>query len=314
MNTLKGKILVADDSAAMRLAIKDALQKDYDIIEAENGLQVLELVAKHPDILCIIMDLTMPYLDGFKATHTLKSNFSTYHIPIIILTSQIAIDDMVNAVQMGADDYTKKPFDAVELHARIAMNLRRAERDQSSNPLTKLPGNTIINRTILKRLMQPIAILYADLDNFKAYNDKYGFDMGDKVIQYTANILSFSTKKYGNPTDFVGHIGGDDFIIVSTPDKAEAIAQKICESFDSGVLEFYNQEDRERKKIVAFDRQGTLREYPLVSISIAIVTNEKRELNSTPQIAQIAAELKHYAKTKPNGTLGSNYVKDRRTQ
>jgi diguanylate cyclase (GGDEF)-like protein len=311
----KPKVLIADDSPAMREAVKNALQSDYEVIVAQNGLQVLELVATNPDIVCIVMDLMMPHLDGFKTTHVLKSNFSTYHLPIIILTSQVATEDMVLAVEMGADDYMKKPFDETELKARLIMNLRRAERDQNSNPLTKLPGNSIINRTILARINQSVAVLYADLDNFKAYNDKYGFNMGDKIIQRTADILAFSVKSYGNPSDFLGHIGGDDFVILSTPEKSEVISQNICQEFDKTVpKEFYNKEDLDRKKIVAYDRLGELREFPLVSITVAIVTNEKRELTSMPQIAQIAAELKHYAKTKPGGETGSSYLKDRRSK
>jgi diguanylate cyclase (GGDEF)-like protein len=192
------------------------------------------------------------------------------------------------------------------------MNLRRADRDQNSNPLTKLPGNSIINRTITQRLSSPLAVLYADLDNFKAYNDKYGFNMGDKIIQYAADTLSFAVRNYGNSNDFLGHVGGDDFVIISTPDKSEIISAHICEEFDKTITQFYNQEDKERKKIVAYDRQGILREFPLVSISIAIITNEKRELVSPTQIAHIAAELKHYVKTKPDGTVGSNFAKDRR--
>jgi len=314
-NNINQKVLIADDSPAMREAIKNALQNDYEVIVAENGLQVLELVASNPDIVCIVMDLMMPHLDGFKTTHVLKSNFTTYHLPIIILTSQIASEDMALAVEMGADDYMKKPFDAVELRARLVMNLRRSERDQNSNPLTKLPGNSIINRTILARIDQPVAVLYADLDNFKAYNDKYGFNMGDKIIQRTAEILALAVKQAGNPSDFLGHIGGDDFVILSTPEKSELISENICKEFDKTVpQEFYNKEDLDNKKIITYDRLGELREFPLVSITVAIVTNEKRDLTSMPQIAQIAAELKHYAKTKPGGETGSSYVKDRRSK
>lgn len=310
---IKGKILVADDSAAIREAVKQALSDDYEIIEAENGLQALERVAQNQDLLCIITDLMMPGLDGFKTTHALKSNFSTYHLPIIILTSQVSMQDMIFAVTMGADDYMRKPFDPVELKARLIMNLRRAERDQNSNPLTKLPGNAIINRTILSRLSKPLAVLYADLDNFKAYNDKYGFAAGDIIIKKTADTLAFAVKTYGTPNDFLGHIGGDDFIIVSTPDVAEQIAQHVCSNFDTVAPTFYNEQDREQKKIIAYDRQGIQREFPLVSISVAILTNEKKELTSAPQIAQLAAELKHYAKSKPAGVLGSNFVKDQRS-
>ena len=309
----QGKILIVDDSKTTRQEVKKALQDQYTIYMAENGLQVLQQVAKHPDLICIIMDLMMPHLDGLKTTHILKSNFQTYHIPIIVLTSQIAIEDMILAVKMGADDYMRKPFDATELKARIAMNIRRTERDQNSNPLTKLPGNAIINRTILQRLEQPIAVLYADLDNFKAYNDKYGFTKGDDVLTHTAKVLSLAVKKHGNSSDFLGHIGGDDFIIISTPEKSVEISEAICEQLDKNIETFYNEQDRKGKSIISYDRLGNQQEFPLVSISIAIVTNEKKELTSTPQIAQIAAELKHFAKTKPHGKLGSNYVKDRRS-
>jgi len=290
------------------------LSSDYEIVSASNGLQVLQLVTQHPDAVCLIMDITMPHLDGLKTTYILKSNFATYHIPIIILTSQIAIEDMLNAVEMGADDYMKKPFDNDELIARLMMNIRRTERDQNANPLTKLPGNTSINRTILMRLNQPLAVLYADLDNFKAYNDKYGFNKGDSVITDTAHLLSFAIRKHGNPNDFLGHIGGDDFVIISTPDKAETIADTICKDFDKKAINFYNQQDQEKKRIISYDRLGNIQEFPLVSLSIAIITNEKKELTSMPQIAQLAAELKHYAKSKPSGELGSNFVLDRRSE
>ncbi len=310
----KEKVLIADDSPAMREAVTQALEPTYTVIQAQDGLHVLEQVDTHPDIIGIVMDLMMPHLDGLKTTHVLKSDFLTYHIPIIILTSQVALEDMVYAVQMGADDYMKKPFDPIELNARLIMNIRRTQRDQNANPLTKLPGNAIINRTILQRLDQPLAILYADLDNFKAYNDKYGFNKGDDILKHTAQVLSIALKKHGNPGDFLGHIGGDDFVLISTPDKAEAISQEICISFDQQATQFYSEEDQKRKKIIAFDRLGNQQEFPLVSISVAVVTNEKKELTSMPQIAQLAAELKHYAKTKPTGKLGSNYVKDRRTE
>lgn len=307
-----GTILVADDNQAMLAAVVDTLSTNYTVITADNGLQALERVAENPSIICIIMDLRMPHLDGFKTTSILKSNFNTYHIPIIILTSQLSIDDMIMAVQMGADDYMKKPCDPLELQARIIMNLRRTERDQNANPLTKLPGNATINRTILTRLNKPIAILYIDLDNFKAYNDIYGFSAGDKLIIHTASLLALAIKNSGSPSDFLGHIGGDDFIIVSTPEKAEMLAENICTRFDHAVLSFYRPEDQAEKKIITTDRLGIARDFPLASLAIAIVTNEKRPLTSLPEIAQIAAELKQYAKTKPEGMMKSNYVKDQR--
>lgn len=307
-------IIAADSDPEVHKAIQIALENDYTIINANNGKEVLDLVKQHPDTIIIIMDPTMPELDGIQATKILKADFSTYHLPIIILTEQIDFEDIVEAVESGADDYMHKPFKPKELQARIIMNIRQAERDQNANPLTMLPGNALINRIVKQRMQQPMAVLYLDLDNFKAYNDKYGFNKGDDILKYTAQILAQAVRSKGNGDDFVGHIGGDDFVIISTPDHAEAIAQDICKKLDQSIGQFYNEHDQAQKKIISVNRKGETEEFPLVSISIAIVTNNKKELTSIPQIAQLAAELKKYAKTKPSGETGSSYVIDRRKE
>ena len=307
-------ILAADDSDYTKNTVTQALGSEYTILYGSNGQEVIDLVAKHDNIQCIIMGMNMPVLSGLEATKKLKANFTSYHIPIIIVTSHIEVENMVKSVEAGADDYMKKPVNKQELKARVTMNIRRAQRDQSSNPLTHLPGNRAINKTITQRLNQPLALLYADLDNFKAYNDKYGFNKGDTIIADTADILSIAVQKHGSDQDFVGHIGGDDFIIVSTPQHAQAVAQNICTTFDAHAGSFYNAQDRIAKCIKAKDRQGTLRTFPLVSISVAILTNTNKKLESLAQIAQLAAELKKYAKSKPDGETGSNLVTDRRKE
>lgn len=312
MEEIKPTIIAADSDEPVHTAIRQALQDTYTILPAYDGKSVLDLVHKHPEVIAIIMDPTMPVMDGMQATKILKANFSTYHIPIIILTEQIDFEDIIEAVACGADDYMHKPFKPQELQARLMMNIRQAERDQNANPLTKLPGNEMINRVVRSRMHQPLAVLYLDLDNFKAYNDKYGFNKGDEVLQHTAQVLASSTLKLGNHDDFVGHIGGDDFVIVSSPDKAEQISQAICTAFDASIGSFYNEVDRTQHKIISVNRKGQPEEFPLISISIAVVTNDKKELTSMPQIAQLAAELKKYAKSKPAGELGSSYVIDRR--
>ena len=311
MESGQKKIIIAESLAASGTALVATLRELYQVLEVDNGIQVLELVQNN-DIDCIVMALVLPLLDGLKTTHDIKSNFTTYHIPIILLMDEVVPELLVQAVQMGADDFMCRPVEASDLKARVFMNIRRAERDQNANPLTRLPGNAIINRTVMQRLKVPLAVLYVDLDNFKAYNDKYGFNKGDDVIMFTAEVLSFVTKNKGNPGDFVGHIGGDDFVVITSPDRAEALAKDICTSFDAQAASFYSDEDRGSGKIIVTDRQGALREFSLVSLSIGIVSNEKKELTSMLQIAEIAAELKHYAKTKPSGELGSNFVKDRR--
>ncbi|MCL1897006.1 MAG: diguanylate cyclase, partial [Clostridiales bacterium] len=153
-----------------------------------------------------------------------------------------------------------------------------------------------------------IGIIYVDLDNFKAYNDAYGFSRGDRVIALTAGIIRGQVLLLGNGDDFIGHTGGDDFVIVTTPGRAAGICEGIIAEFDEKIQGFYSEEDCSHGCITARNRKGELDTFPLVSISLAIVTNERRELKSTLEIGDIAAEVRKKLKTM----AGSNYFVDRR--
>ena len=312
--TNKPMILLVDSTTSIYSDIYAMLNATYNIIIANNNQQIIDSIKNNKSFNCILISLDMPNIDCLALTKYFKTNFETHHIPTIIIANSIKQNDMINAVEAGADDYIQKPFNAIELTTRITMNIRRSERDQNSNSLTKLPTNILINRIITERLTDNISILYLDLDNFKAYNDSYGFILGNNVIQHTVKILIESIKLHGNTTDFIGHIGGDDFIIVSTHETAEQIASTICKKFDNTIFQFYSTEHQATKKIVTLDRQGNSKEFPLLSLSIAIVSNEYRSLTSLAHISTIAAELKNYAKTKPHGLYESNYVKDRRNK
>jgi diguanylate cyclase (GGDEF)-like protein len=216
----------------------------------------------------------------------------------------------VGGIDAGADDYVVKPFEPKELTARIRMILRRTERDLEANPLTRLPGNVSILSELDRRLNSNalFAVCYADLDKFKAYNDKYGFEHGDEVIKETARILIRAVQKFGNSDDFIGHIGGDDFVVVTTPDKADDMCKKIILDFEKAAPSFYNEADRKKGYIIAEDRKGKEQKIPLLSISIGVVTNELRSISHVAQIGEIGAELKERAKRLER----SNYVKDQR--
>jgi len=153
-------------------------------------------------------------------------------------------------------------------------------------------------------------VCYVDLDKFKAYNDKYGFECGDNVIRETARILLNAVKEYGAPENFVGHIGGDDFVVVTTPNFVDKICEKIIHDFDKISPSFYNQEDRENGFIIGYDRQSKIHKIPLLSISIGVVSNEMRNITHVAQIGEIGAELKKLAKSVEK----SNYVKDKRQE
>lgn len=307
-NLLKNKVLVVGQSY-MHQEVAQALNNHYDIIALNKQTDLLPLVMEHSNISCIIIEYTQEILPNIYA---LKAHFRTYSIPIIALVATLSSDTLNQIIEAGIDDFIQSPIDHNQLHMRVSINSTRALRDQNANPLTKLPGNELVTTTIAQRLNQPFAILYADLDYFKAYNDAYGFAQGDQLLLALAKVLVHVTHTLGNPTDFIGHVGGDDFAIISTPDRAELIAQEICARFDQLAPSFYNQHDRAQKKIITLNRQGHVQEFPLITLSCALVSNSARTLNSTAQISQIIAELKRHAKNKPSGTCGSNYVKDRR--
>jgi len=306
----KKKILIIDDTEFMTKLISDILTAaDYDVVTASNGMDGIQKVREEkPDL--VILDVVMPGMDGFEVCKILRDDESNNLMPIIMLTAQDNEDDKLTGLEIGADDYIIKPFNERELISRVRNTLKRIERNRRANPLTGLQGNieiqAEINHRIAKRML--FAVIYGDLDNFKAYNDVYGFASGDRAIKLTADIIIDNVHNYGNQGDFIGHIGGDDFVIVTTPDKAEAICKGIISDFDEKIKSLYCDEDIQRGYIVTSNRQGQIMKFPIMSISLAVVTNESRELISHIQIAEIAAEIKKKAKSLP----GSTYVKDRR--
>ena len=308
----KSKIIIIDDDPDIRDVLKITLSEEgYEIFDAENGEEGLALIrSKTPNL--VIVDYKMPKMDGPTLCSIVKKDILMRHMPIIMLTGKSDVTDKVSGINAGADDYMVKPFEPQELLARIRMTLRRTEQDLDANPLTRLPGNVSILGELQARIDEktPFAVAYADLDKFKVYNDKYGFQHGDEVIRETARLLIRSTKELGNPADFIGHIGGDDFVVVTTPDKVETICSKIVEEFEKVSPSFYNDSDRAAGFIIGKDRKGIEQKFGLLSVSIGIVTNEKRPLTHVAQIGEIGAELKEAAKHIER----SSFVKDKRIE
>jgi diguanylate cyclase (GGDEF)-like protein len=304
------KIIIADDDPDIRDVLKLTLsEENYEIIEAQNGEEALQAIhTKSPDL--VLLDYQMPIMNGREVCRLVKKDLLLRHLPVIMVTGKGEISDKIEGIDAGADDYIVKPFEPKELLARIRMIIRRTERDLEANPLTRLPGNVSILNELSRRLesKQLFAVSYVDLDKFKSYNDTYGFEHGDEVIRETARILIRSVQEAGKPDDFIGHIGGDDFVVVSALESADAICQKIIEIFEKTVPFFYNELDRQKGFILAHDRQGKAQKVPLLSVSIGVVTNEFRKIDHVAQVGEIGAELKGYAKSLER----SNYVKDKR--
>ncbi len=304
------KILVIDDTELMTRYISDVLKHaEYDVVSAASGREGIEKVREEkPDL--VLLDVVMPEMDGFEVCKILRDDESNNLMPIIMLTAQNNEDDKLTGLELGADDYIIKPFNQRELLSRVKNTLKRIDRNRWANPLTGLQGNIEIQSEINHRLAlkQTISVLYIDLDNFKAFNDVYGFACGDRAIKLTADIITDNVRSFGIQGDFIGHIGGDDFVVITVPERADSICKEIIKEFDEKILELYSQEDKERGHILTTNRQGQVIKYPIISISIAVITNAHRELSSHLHIAEIAAELKKKAKS----IQGSVYVKDRR--
>jgi len=306
---LKHKILTVDDDPDILDVLSLTLSELYEVIQAENGQAGLQMAQTSSPSL-IITDYAMPIMDGRQFCQALKKDILLRHIPVIMLTGKGEVQDKVGGIDAGADDYIVKPFEPNELLARIKMILRRTERSLDANPLTYLPGNVSIMDELQIRVSskKPFAVGYVDLDKFKAYNDKYGFERGDEVIRETAKSIIKAVNAMGDKNTFIGHIGGDDFVFVSEDNQADGICQKIIEEFDKTAPSFYSDEDREAGFILTKDRQGNEIKAGFLSISIGIVSSATQQINHIAQVGEIGAELKKYAK----GIEGSVYVRDKR--
>ena len=239
------------------------------------------------------------------------------NIPILfILPSNFNFNDIKNE-KFFLKDYIKEPFNSYELEYKIESIVHAARSALDANPLTKLPGNSSIMESVKDKLDADtdFSFAYIDIDNFKSYNDKYGFLRGDEVIMMTSRLIATTvydiSKTRGRDIEkqvFIGHIGGDDFVVISYPDDMADIADTIVSNYDKIILSFYDNTDKERGYIEAYDRQKTMQKFPLMSLSVAVIPYVNRKITHYGQISEITALLKKQAKDKP----GSNIVVDKR--
>ena len=303
-------VLVVDDDAATRRLLERVLDADgLRCVIAKDGEEGVQLAhATRPDL--IVMDISMPKLDGLSALRKIRGSHRLATTPVIFLTGDTGIDSLVDHLGAGADDYLVKPVRAREFIARVRLALRRVESLRDLNPLTLLPGNGAIMREIQQRLGhgEALAFLHVDLDNFKAFNDHYGFARGDRAIRKLADLLNSSLEAVPSERHFAGHIGGDDFVVLTIPELCEPVATEITTQFDSEAPFLYRPSDRVRGWIDVRDRRGRSRRTPLMSVSIGIARTDQRPLDSPARIASVASEMKAVAKREP----GSAWAVDRR--
>lgn len=288
--------------------IREFVERNYcQLAELSSASEVLARVSRaYPPAL--IIDASEPSGPGIELCRRMKDEAFTAVVPLIMFVDNG--DAAAAALEAGADEVLTPLVSRRECDLRLELVLRRAERDVSVHPTTRLPGTVQIERDMAERIRggKKFAVCYADLDHFKEFNDRYGYHHGDSVILLLSIILRDVVRAY-SPGAFVGHIGGDDFIFSLPLADMKVCCETVVEVFDELIPYQYSLEDRERGSFIGKDRRGQTYEVPLMSLSIGVVTNEHRRLTHTAQISELATEMKAYAKTFP----GSLYVVDRRT-
>ncbi|MDI6781432.1 MAG: response regulator [bacterium] len=287
-NVKSKKILVVDDEPWTAGAIRGSLEMEgFDALTSPTGEAALQRIYEiKPDM--IILDVFLPDMDCHSLCRRLSQDTRTTQIPIIVIATAGSIDDEIAILEHGADDYLTKPFNLRELVARINAHLRRIDHENDVNPLTRLPGASRIEADILKRISNPskqLGMLRVDLDNLKAFNDVYGLLHGDKVIKLVAEVLQAVIKTSGNKDDFIGHIGGDNFVIITSQDNVETIRSQITSEFNRRIPACYHKDDVERGYILR-DKER----HSLLSMSIGCATNKDRNIRNYQDFERIASE------------------------
>lgn len=303
---MAARVLVVEDDEATRGALRALLgDAGYDCDEASDGERAVAAMREERFDL-VVLDLGLPGMSGTDVHRHLRQDPRTRFLPIVFLTAHSDREVKLAELEAGAEDFITKPYDAEELLARVGAAVRRWSGMRAVNPLSGLPGNPTITEEIESRLAREenFTLLYVDIDRFKEFNDHYGFTRGDRVITMLAEILI----DVAGDQRFVGHIGGDDFVVLTRNDDAEALAAGITRRFDDAIRALYDPVDRTRGWIEAHDRRGRLRHTPFATISIGIVNVPPGRFDGATAAARAAAEVKEVAKRKS----GSAWAVDRR--
>ncbi len=309
---MKQRILMVDDDREVVDYVRRHLEAaGFEVESVDGAADTWKAMQRGvPDL--VLLDIDVPEGDGLALLRGIASDRVTTAVPVIVVTAGRLSRDRVRALRMGADDYITKPFDVDELAARVRTVLRRARQLRDLSPLTGLPGNAGITRQLAARIAthKPLAVVHVDIDNFKSFNDAYGFLRGDGVISFCATCLQGAAAVAATGETFVGHIGGDDFVVLLPPDDVAAFCDHAIAEWDDQIGSRYDPADAARGAVEVKDRRGEIREVPLATLSMGVATNEHRRFSSEWEASALAAEMKEYAKRQS----GSNYQIDRRTR
>lgn len=304
------KILIVDDEPHIRRILQFLLeQAGYQVVEAGDGQQALDLLAtERPDL--VLLDVMMPHMDGFAVLEQMRGERDGQCTPVIMLTARGESTARVRGLRVGANDYLGKPFDQEELLARVSNLLDTFRSQREANPLTGLPGNHAIEREVARRLAQgeSFAVMYVDIDRFKSFNDHYGYARGDRAIDLLSQVLCGAVDDVDAERGFVGHVGGDDFVVLCGSEVSEDLATSIVQTFEAGAQHLHDPVDWQRGYLQTKTRTGEPVAAGLITLTIALIEDAHHRGRHPAALSDALAELKQHGKQEP----GSVVVKERR--
>jgi diguanylate cyclase (GGDEF)-like protein len=289
----KGRILVVEDDTDISNMLRIYFSSQgYEVVVTARGGEAMERCrAQLPHV--IVLDIMLPDIDGYEVCSRLRTNLRTSHIPIIFLTQKDERSDKIAGLELGADDYITKPFDIEELRLRVQNAQRRAERESLTNPTTGLPSGKLIEEQ-LRLLMRRAnwGLLYIGLPGIEAFNDVYGFVAGDEVLRFAALIMGETVDQIGTPEDFIGHIGGDDFIIITQAERVNTMAEALTKRFNAEVGTHYDFKARQQGFIVYKGRDGKEQRASLMTMAIGVIKPDEEGFTDIREITEAAAEAR----------------------
>ena len=302
-------IFIIDNTENTMNCLKEMFKNEMDYQFKSVKTDELNIALRNiPDM--IIIDEDTIDFDIVELCRDIRTNEDNSITPIIVLSSNWDKEHRISVLKESIEYFIVKPLDKEYLYYTIKNVIRLLHTNRRVSPLTGLPGNVQIQTELKRRLLnrESFAILYLDLDNFKAYNDLYGFSNGDEVIKFTSKVIVSNVHNMNISDNFVGHIGGDDFVAIVSQTDYNQLCQNIIDEFDRDILNFYTEEDIEKGYLEVANRRGLIEQFPLTSISIGVVDIQPGRFKNTLEIGEIGAQVKHQAKS----IMGSTYVINRR--
>ena len=298
-----GRILIVEDDYDISNMLRIFFSNEgYQVEIAARGNDALEKCRKKlPDL--VVLDIMLPDMDGYAVCSAMRSTTRTSHIPIIFLTQKDERSDRIAGLELGADDYITKPFDIEELKLRVRTSIRIHQRQNMTNPTTGLPSSRLIEEQ-LRSLMRSgdWSYLQIGLDNMGPFNDVYGFVAGDEALRFTALLLNEVVDELGTLDDFIGHPGGDTFVIITMSDNISTVVDRLRQRFSEEILSHYNFMDREQGGITMSDGSTA----PLMRLSIGVVSSQTQRFSDIREITETAAELRRLDQSKLDQTKQEN--------